>query len=189
MGNEARAEKLAAWYENELREVEQRVRAHLRAATRLLRARRPRPADRRQGLDQRRGARVPRRAQRRRRSARRAGHRVVRAGDPVGPGGDPHHRSEFLASVWTDPRWRAVKAVAAKRVYLSPHLPFGWFDFPPGANRLLGVWWAGQAALSEGLPTSTCAPRSPSSTACSITTSRPRRSSTRCWASRACCRK
>jgi iron complex transport system substrate-binding protein len=50
----------------------------------------------------------------------------------------------FWKSVWADARWRAVKAVAAKRVYLSPHLPFGWFDFPPGANRLLGIWWAGK---------------------------------------------
>lgn len=50
----------------------------------------------------------------------------------------------FWKSVWNDPRWRGVKAVAAKRVYLSPHLPFGWFDFPPGANRLLGIWWAGK---------------------------------------------
>jgi len=29
-------------------------------------------------------------------------------------------------------------------VFLSPHLPFGWFDFPPGVNRLLGAWWAGR---------------------------------------------
>ena len=50
----------------------------------------------------------------------------------------------FWNSVWTDPRWRAVRAVEQKRVYLSPHLPFGWFDFPPGANRLLGLWWAGK---------------------------------------------
>jgi iron complex transport system substrate-binding protein len=50
----------------------------------------------------------------------------------------------FWKSVWSDARWRGVKAVAAKRVYLAPHLPFGWFDFPPGANRLLGVWWAGK---------------------------------------------
>ena len=50
----------------------------------------------------------------------------------------------YWGSVWNDPRWRAVKAVDAKRVYLSPHLPFGWFDFPPGANRLLGLWWAGK---------------------------------------------
>jgi ABC-type Fe3+-hydroxamate transport system substrate-binding protein len=32
--------------------------------------------------------------------------------------------------VWTDPRWRAVDAVSRKQVFLSPHLPFGWFDFP-----------------------------------------------------------
>jgi iron complex transport system substrate-binding protein len=50
----------------------------------------------------------------------------------------------YWASVWSDPRWRAVKAVEERRVYLAPHLPFGWFDFPPGANRLLGLWWAGK---------------------------------------------
>jgi iron complex transport system substrate-binding protein len=44
----------------------------------------------------------------------------------------------------TDRRWRAVRAVEDGKVFLSPHLPFGWFDFPPGANRLLGVWWAGK---------------------------------------------
>jgi iron complex transport system substrate-binding protein len=44
----------------------------------------------------------------------------------------------------TDPRWKAVEAVSRNRVFLSPHLPFGWFDFPPGANRLLGIWWAGK---------------------------------------------
>jgi iron complex transport system substrate-binding protein len=52
--------------------------------------------------------------------------------------------SDFWKLAWTDPRWRAVTAVERKRVFLSPHLPFGWFDFPPGANRLLGIWWAGK---------------------------------------------
>ena len=51
---------------------------------------------------------------------------------------------DFWASVRGDARWRAVNAVQTGRVYLSPHLPFGWFDFPPGANRLLGIWWAGR---------------------------------------------
>jgi len=50
----------------------------------------------------------------------------------------------FWRRAWTDPRWGATEAVERKRVYLSPHLPFGWFDFPPGANRLLGAWWAGK---------------------------------------------
>ncbi len=48
-----------------------------------------------------------------------------------------------FASPSTDARWQSVEAVKARRVFLSPHLPFGWFDFPPGANRLLGIWWAG----------------------------------------------
>jgi len=51
---------------------------------------------------------------------------------------------DFWRLAWTDARWRAVTAVERKRVFLSPHLPFGWFDFPPGANRLLGIWWAGR---------------------------------------------
>jgi iron complex transport system substrate-binding protein len=50
----------------------------------------------------------------------------------------------FRRLAWVDPRWRAVEAVHRKQVFLSPHLPFGWFDFPPGPNRLLGIWWAGQ---------------------------------------------
>ena len=49
----------------------------------------------------------------------------------------------FWHLAWVDTRWRAVDAVSRKQVFLSPHLPFGWFDFPPGANRLLGIWWAG----------------------------------------------
>lgn len=58
---------------------------------------------------------------------------------------DPH----FWRAAWSDPRWRAVDAVNRKRVFLSPHLPFGWFDFPPGANRLLGIWWAGRLLEPE----------------------------------------
>jgi iron complex transport system substrate-binding protein len=26
-------------------------------------------------------------------------------------------------------------------VHLSPKLPFGWVDFPPSVNRLIGLWW------------------------------------------------
>jgi iron complex transport system substrate-binding protein len=50
----------------------------------------------------------------------------------------------FHREVWNDPRWASVAAVRAKRVHLSPHLPFGWFDFPPGANRIIGLYWAGK---------------------------------------------
>jgi len=47
----------------------------------------------------------------------------------------------FYRDVWNLPVWNSVTAVRRKRVYLSPHLPFGWFDYPPGANRLIGLEW------------------------------------------------
>ena len=34
----------------------------------------------------------------------------------------------FYRSVVTDPLWASVKAVQAKRIYLAPSLPYGWFD-------------------------------------------------------------
>jgi iron complex transport system substrate-binding protein len=48
---------------------------------------------------------------------------------------------DFAASVRTDPVWAEVAAVRAGRVHLSPTLPFGWVDFPPSVNRLIGLWW------------------------------------------------
>jgi len=47
----------------------------------------------------------------------------------------------FYAVVRNHPAWASVRAVRARRVYLSPHLPFGWFDFPPGPNRMIGLQW------------------------------------------------
>ena len=47
----------------------------------------------------------------------------------------------FYSAVATDPLWSSVKAVRDKRIYLSPNLPYGWFDAPPGVNRLIGVRW------------------------------------------------
>jgi iron complex transport system substrate-binding protein len=47
----------------------------------------------------------------------------------------------FYRGVWHDPIWREVDAVKAKRVFLAPDKPFGWFDSPPGANRLIGLKW------------------------------------------------
>jgi iron complex transport system substrate-binding protein len=48
---------------------------------------------------------------------------------------------DFAAGVRRDPTWAAVAAVRAGRVHLSPKLPFGWVDFPPSVNRLIGLWW------------------------------------------------
>ena len=48
---------------------------------------------------------------------------------------------EFPAFAATDPVWRNLKAVQSGRLVLSPSLPYGWVDFPPSINRLLGLLW------------------------------------------------
>ena len=47
----------------------------------------------------------------------------------------------FDQSVRSDPLWRGVAAVKAGRVHLAPAVPFGWIDFPPSVNRLIGLHW------------------------------------------------
>jgi len=49
----------------------------------------------------------------------------------------------FAANVRNDPAWAGVKAVRDNRVHLSPKMPFGWVDFPPSVNRLIGLQWLG----------------------------------------------
>jgi iron complex transport system substrate-binding protein len=51
---------------------------------------------------------------------------------------------DFAANVYGDPAWAAVDAVKNRRVHLSPKMPFGWVDFPPSVNRLIGLWWLGK---------------------------------------------
>jgi iron complex transport system substrate-binding protein len=58
----------------------------------------------------------------------------------------------FYAAVWKDPRWASVKAVQNRRVHLSPMLPFGWVDFPPGLNRVIGVRWLGAVLYPDAFP-------------------------------------
>ena len=40
-----------------------------------------------------------------------------------------------------DPLWAKVPAVRDHRIYQIPYQPFGWFDRPPGTNRILGAIW------------------------------------------------
>ena len=47
----------------------------------------------------------------------------------------------FYDLIWSHGVWSSLRAVKAGRVYLSPTLPFGWFDRPPSANRLIGLRW------------------------------------------------
>ena len=59
---------------------------------------------------------------------------------------------EFAANVASDPAWAPVAAVRARRVHLSPKLPFGWVDFPPTVNRLIGLWWLSKILYPELFP-------------------------------------
>ncbi len=58
----------------------------------------------------------------------------------------------FAATVRDNPLWKGVRAVREGRVHLSPKLPFGWVDFPPGVNRLPGLWWLGKALFPALFP-------------------------------------
>ena len=58
----------------------------------------------------------------------------------------------FAAVVFQDPAWQAVDAVKNGRVHLSPKMPFGWVDFPPAVNRLIGLWWLAKILYPERFP-------------------------------------
>lgn len=58
----------------------------------------------------------------------------------------------FYRTVERDPIWAQLDAVRARRVYLAPHLPFGWVDFPPSVNRLVGLPWLGKVLYPERFP-------------------------------------
>ena len=49
-------------------------------------------------------------------------------------------------------REAAVKAVRDGRVHLSPKMPFGWVDFPPSVNRLIGLRWLAKILYPDKFP-------------------------------------
>jgi iron complex transport system substrate-binding protein len=58
----------------------------------------------------------------------------------------------FATSARNDPVWAPVKAVQSGRIHLSPRLPFGWVDFPPSVNRLIGLWWLAKVFYPAQFP-------------------------------------
>jgi iron complex transport system substrate-binding protein len=56
---------------------------------------------------------------------------------------------EFAETVRNDLSWASIRAVRNNRVHLSPKMPFGWVDFPPSVNRLMGLWWLGKILYPE----------------------------------------
>ncbi len=58
----------------------------------------------------------------------------------------------FAATVRGNPAWQGVAAVRTGRVHLSPKMPFGWVDFPPAVNRLIGLWWLAKILYPDRFP-------------------------------------
>lgn len=59
---------------------------------------------------------------------------------------------DFATNVKNDPAWKGVAAAQEGRVHLAPKLPFGWVDFPPSVNRLIGLWWLAKILYPDRFP-------------------------------------
>jgi iron complex transport system substrate-binding protein len=59
---------------------------------------------------------------------------------------------EFAANVRSVAGWAEIGAVKAGRIFASPRQPFGWVDFPPAVNRLIGLWWLGKIFYPDRFP-------------------------------------
>ena len=59
---------------------------------------------------------------------------------------------DFYETLRHAPLWSRVAAVRSGRVYLAPHLPFGWVDSPPSVNRLVGLRWLGKVLYPDRFP-------------------------------------
>jgi iron complex transport system substrate-binding protein len=58
----------------------------------------------------------------------------------------------FYAAARVHPLWRALPAIEAGRIYLAPNVPFGWIDFPPSINRLIGLRWLARVLYPQVFP-------------------------------------
>ena len=50
------------------------------------------------------------------------------------------------------PVWSTLPAVKAGRIHLAPNVPFGWIDFPPSINRLIGLRWLARILYPQAFP-------------------------------------
>jgi iron complex transport system substrate-binding protein len=58
----------------------------------------------------------------------------------------------FYAAARVHPLWRALPAIESGRIYLAPNTPFGWVDFPPSINRLIGLRWLARVLYPQVFP-------------------------------------
>jgi len=60
--------------------------------------------------------------------------------------------ADFAAGIYGERTWAPIAAVRARRVHVAPRLPFGWLDFPPSVNRLIGLWWLAKVLYPDRFP-------------------------------------
>jgi len=58
----------------------------------------------------------------------------------------------FYALAFKHPLWRELPAIRAGRIHLAPNVPFGWIDFPPSLNRLIGLRWLARILYPQAFP-------------------------------------
>lgn len=57
--------------------------------------------------------------------------------------------AENYKEIMTNPSWSKIKAVENKKIYLTPTVPFNWFDRPPNIMRILGIQWSASVFYPE----------------------------------------
>lgn len=55
----------------------------------------------------------------------------------------------FYHAVFTNPRWKMLKAVQNREVYYIPKTPVNWLDRPPSFMRLIGAQWVASKLYPE----------------------------------------
>ena len=58
----------------------------------------------------------------------------------------------FYGAARTHPLWSGLPAIKAGRFYLAPSVPYGWIDFPPSINRLIGLRWLARILYPQAFP-------------------------------------
>ncbi|MFH0976263.1 MAG: ABC transporter substrate-binding protein [Spirochaetota bacterium] len=52
-------------------------------------------------------------------------------------------------SILKDPSWGKINAIKKGKVYITPTIPFGWFDRPPNIMRVLGIQWLAKVVYPD----------------------------------------
>ena len=56
---------------------------------------------------------------------------------------------KFFNAIYKNPIWGRIAAVKGRKVYLTPRGPFCWFDRPPGASNIPGMYWTAKRLHPE----------------------------------------